>query len=264
VFAALAQVTHPAVILPIVGALVAGWMVFEPDRRALLRAYALSVLPAIPAALIVLHSPVFVETSAATKFVNFWSTVGPRVLIVAIPLALVVAHDRLRTWAGPAVAATLIASTIAMGPGMGMPWAWRSLNRWPKDEFSGFLASRAFVPGATYRLLLTLHGKLGEYQMLQHGGRLDSEFFPESMGIQSWPNLPTYSGLLVQRHVDFVMAFRDYDHAWHTNEHALLDQLTHARAAGCARGLVATTRLAHNTHYDLYAVDRSCASRPVP
>jgi hypothetical protein len=148
-----------------------------------------------------------------------------------------------------------------MGPPMGMPWAWRSLHRWPADEFSGFLDSRAFVPGATYRLLLTLHGKLGEYQMIEHGGRLDSEFFPESMGIQSWPDLRIYSEQLRRRHVDFVMAFRDYDHAWHTNEHHLLDRLTHVPASGCASGFVATRRLAHNEHYDLYRVNRSCASR---
>src|SRR5438094_809817 len=53
VLAALAQVTHPAVLMPITAGLVAGWLPWEADRRALLRAYAVSALVALPAALLV-------------------------------------------------------------------------------------------------------------------------------------------------------------------------------------------------------------------
>ncbi|MDQ1520945.1 MAG: hypothetical protein QOI55_2018, partial [Actinomycetota bacterium] len=93
VLAALAQATHPAVIVPISAAVVLGWVAFEPDRRALLRAYGLSLLPAIVAAWFVLRSPVFVESSLATKLGNFAGTVGPRSLIVAVPILLVAARD---------------------------------------------------------------------------------------------------------------------------------------------------------------------------
>ena len=44
-----------------------------------------------------------------------------------------------------------------------------------------FVTSSAFRPGLTYRVLRTSDGKVGMYQVIRAGGRLDSEFFPESI-----------------------------------------------------------------------------------
>jgi hypothetical protein len=49
VLAGLGQATHPAVVLPIGLLLVAFWWRWEPDRPRLLRYYALSLIPVIPA-----------------------------------------------------------------------------------------------------------------------------------------------------------------------------------------------------------------------
>jgi hypothetical protein len=98
------------------------------------------------------------------------------------------------------------------------------------------------------------------YETIRHGGRLDSEFFPESIAIQSWPSAADYSKFLVQRHVDDVMLWHSYTRRWRTNEHALLEQLTKTTADQCAHGLVRTRHEVAAGRYDVYSVDRSCAS----
>jgi hypothetical protein len=113
-----------------------------------------------------------------------------------------------------------------------------------------FTESSAFVPGATYRVLRLGDGKIGLYQLLQHGARLDSEFFPESMDRRSWPSTTEYLRFLDSRHVEFVMLWSTFDDAFHTNEHRLLDDL--AGQPNTDRRV----RLVGQTHdYDLYAVD---------
>ncbi len=262
VCAALAQITHAAVLIPIAAALVVLWLPFEPDRRALVRAYAISLVPALPAVWIVWRSPVFVESSTWVKFFNFFDTVGPRTLIVAVPVALVVLHARTRArpWVAPVAVVVLLGANIATSIPMGMPQAWRALVRYPETGMAPFLDSADFVPGATYRLLYTSNGKLGMYQLIRHGGRLDSEFFPESIQITSFHDTRAYSDFLTRRHVDDVMVWHSYDRRWHTNEHALLDQLTHGSSRTCSAGLVSTRHIVRNPRYDVYAVDRKCAS----
>jgi len=261
VLAALAQITHPAVLLPIVAGTVLLRLRWEPDRRALLRAYAISVVPALPAAWIVLRSPVYIESSRATKIGQFIGTVGPRALVIAIPVVLVVARKWGSEYVAPALAALCIAGNIAMGLPFGITYAQNGLARSSTPELGEFVASRAFVPGATYRMLRTNDGRIGLYEIVQHDGRLDSEFFPESMRLNSLPGVRVYSELLASKHVDYVIAFRSYDEEWHTNEHQLLEQLTQDTARHCTEALVSTRVVFREPDYDVYAVDRSCASR---
>ena len=65
----LAQLTHVAVVLPIAAILVLLRLRWEPHRRALLGCYLISVAIAAPAIWPVINSPVFTETSLATKVV---------------------------------------------------------------------------------------------------------------------------------------------------------------------------------------------------
>ena len=51
---------------------------------------------------------------------------------------------------------------------------------------SRFLQSPAFVRGRTYRVLRDGDAKLGMYRLLQAGGHIDSEFFPEGMAISNF------------------------------------------------------------------------------
>ena len=48
VLAALAQITHAPILIPLVAVLVIGWSRYEPDRRALIRGWLISLVPALP------------------------------------------------------------------------------------------------------------------------------------------------------------------------------------------------------------------------
>jgi hypothetical protein len=139
-----------------------------------------------------------------------------------------------------------------------MPWAWGALTREPDTRMVAFTDAEAgaeaaggsFEPGATYRLLRVADGKIGMYQLLQGGGRLDSEFFPESIDRRSWPTTVEYAAFLRDRRVDFVMVWDGYDQRFGTNEHALLEEMLTAPPAGTT-----VTRVERTGDYDLFAID---------
>lgn len=89
--AVLAQVTHPAVLMPIAAGVVAAaaWRARGDDRRSLLGRYALSVVLSLPAAYLVVASPVFRDSSSGTKVSELLGTVAMRAAVVAIPFVLV-------------------------------------------------------------------------------------------------------------------------------------------------------------------------------
>jgi hypothetical protein len=107
------------------------------------------------------------------------------------------------------------------------------------------------VPGATYRVLQVNDGRAGMYQVLQAGGRLDSEFFPESIDEHSWRTLDDYMAFLRRRHVEFVMLWKGYDGVFHTNEHRLLEE---AASRTCVSRSGTVRLVARDSRYDLYAV----------
>ena len=259
VLAALAQVTHPAVLMPITAGLVAGWLPWEADRRALLRAYVVSALVALPAALLVYASPVFQEASLATKLTNFAGTVLARGVVVAVPVALVALRRTGRQW--PAVAAVvllLLANVAVIGP-LGGRYAWGALRRQPNETMLVVARRTGVVRGATYRVLRAGDGKVGTYQLMRLGARLDSEFFPESIDRRSFAGQEAYSAFLRRRRVDFVMVWATYDRKFRTNEHALLDRMSHVAApTACDGSLVGVAEVAHERSAFLYAVRRGC------
>ena len=257
VAAALAQVTHPAIAFPLTAAVVLAHLWWEPDRRALLRHYAWT-LPFVGGAIaMTLASPVFADTPLTTQLTTFVGTIAPRCLIVVIPVALVLVRRLGWPWTGAAIAILLVAANMAMGPRLGMPWAWGALKRTPDTRMLPFTSSDAFTPGATYRVLRIADGKVGMYQVLRAGGRLDSEFFPESIARNSWPDTASYSRFLRMRGVDFVMLWRGYDRRYATNEHALLNRL--ADSPRCDKHTVEVHLDQHAADYDVYRVRTECS-----
>jgi len=255
--AALAQITHPAVLLPMTAALVVGRLPWERDRRALVRHYLVSVVPAVPAALVVWRSPVFAESSSGVKLLAFLGTILPRSLALLVPVILLPLARRHRlAWTGPLAAGALVVANMVMWQPLGLPWARGSLYRRPNTAMVDFIDSSAFVPDRTYRVLRIADGKIGMYQLLRADARLDSEFFPESILIQSWPGEAAYSAFLRRRRVDDVMVWRGYIRLYGVNEDALLRRLVRDRLSNCDGPRVCVTLAAQTHDWRLYRVTR--------
>ncbi len=265
VLAGLGQATHPAVVLPMGLALVAWWWHWEPDRAKLLRYYAASLIPAVPAALLVFASPVFADSSAIVIVTSFLGTLAVRSLVLVVPIALVAVQRRFQSTGAPLrisarvaaalFAASLVSNIVLMEP-LEAQYSWGALNRRPDTQLLTFIDSRHFQPGATYRILRAHDGKIGMYQLVQHKARLDSEFFPESIARNSWPNVTKYSHFLTDRRVDYVIVFESYDREWRTNEHELLRDLEEHGRGPCQAGRVGMRQITANRAFDVYRIRR--------
>ena len=255
-FAGLAQSGHPAVVLPIMAALVLGRLGWERHRRALVGWWAVSLIPALPPAWMVAVSPVYHDTASGLRWLELVRTLEVRAWVVVVPLALV-ALTRTR-WArvGPAIFVMLLAANLVLADALGSRSAWRALVG-PRDRVvATFTRSPLFVPGATYRLLQASGNRVGMYDLLRAGGRLDSEFFPESMQWTDFPGTGAYASLLSRRHVDFVIDCPDFDRRFATNEHALLEALTTGPAPADGGPVLSTRLVARTPGYSLYHVVR--------
>jgi hypothetical protein len=260
VLAGLGQATHPAVVLPIGLALVAGWLWWEADRRALVRWYAVALLVTLPAALLVYASPVFQDSSRSTIAMAFAETLGVRMLVVVIPLLLCLFRALRWHWVAPAAMLAMVVANVALLQQRDIESAWKALRRHPSPTMLTFIRSDAFVRGATYRVLRAGDSKIGMYQLLQHGARLDSEFFPESVDIRSWRRREDYTRFLRSRNVDFVIVFPSFDRAYRTNEHKLLDDLVTLSSTSCAGSEIAgPASVVRRPRYDIYRIERGCA-----
>jgi hypothetical protein len=227
VLVGLGQATHAAIVLPIGVLLVLACLPFAPDRRALLRWYALSVLIALPAVWLVFASPGYADSSTRDRFVNFFGTLGPRILLVALPLIFaLVRRTGIRALA-PLALILALGVNVAFEEPLNVEWQWRGMVRSASTvTLDNYLHSAQFVPGATYRVLRGAgDSKLGLYHVLRAGGRLDSELFPESEAMHSFSTPAAYEQLLCDRHVDYVVAYESYTKSRRTNELAVLQRL---------------------------------------
>jgi hypothetical protein len=267
VLAGLGQATHPAVVLPIGLLLVAFWWRWEADRPRLLRCYAISLIPAIPAAWLVVVSPVFVDSSRIVIATAFLGTVAVRSLVLAVPIALVAVQRRYQATGSLSLApariacgvfAVLLLSNIVLMEPLESTYSWGGLNRRPDTQLLSFIKSDKFVPGATYRILRAHDGKIGMYQLVEHHARLDSEFFPESIARHSWPDVAEYSQFLKTRRVDYVIIFESYDREWRTNEHDLLRELKNRSSGPCVESLVGVHTVTAHEAFDVYRIRRDC------
>jgi hypothetical protein len=259
VLVGIGQANHAAIVLPIGIALVAFALVFEPDRRELLRYYALACLPAIPAVALVLASPTTGQTSLGLEVSDFFDTFGPRIIIVGLPVICLMLQRTGRRALAPIGIALALIGHLGFEIPLNVGQQWSALIHKGTDTASldAYLRSPAFVPGATYRVLRGDDAKLGMYDVLRAGGRLDSELFPESMAIRSFHDASSYASLLCDRRVDQVIHYDTYDAARHTNEATMIDALE--RGAGNGVGL---RTVARGTSWKVDSVDRSgCAPR---
>jgi hypothetical protein len=256
VAAAVAEATHPAVVLPLAALVVAGCLPFEAAgrRRRLLACFAATGVLALPAAWLVVASPVYRDSSGGTRLSAFVGTMLVRCLIVVVPIALVLFRRLGWRGLGPALTALLLGLNVALIGPLDTHYAWQALRRRPDPRMLAFIRSPLFRPGATYRVLRAADGKVGMYQLIQHGARLDSELFPESIDRRTWPSLAVYTDFLDRRGVDQVLIFDTYRY-YGTNEHLELRRLA-ARSAVCRGGIAGARLLSTTRHYDLFAIAR--------
>jgi hypothetical protein len=253
---ALGQATHAPIVLPIGALLIAACLPFVRDRRALLRWYALSLLITLPAVGLVFVSPGYADATTRDRLVNFIGTLGPRVLVVAMPVIFALARRTGFRVLAPLALVVALSVNAAFEYPLNVGWQWRGFTRVANTaSLDSFLRSPEFVPGATYRVLRgAADAKLGLYHVLRAGGRLDSELFPESMAMHSFATLPEYEQLLCDRRVDYVIAYDGYTRSRHTNEIAVLRRLDAAKEPR-----VSVKLIERGTTQRVYAVDRrSC------
>jgi len=253
----LAQLTHIAVVLPIAAILVVLRLRWEPHRRALVGCYLISVAIAAPAIWPVINSPVFTETSWLTKVWQLAGTVLIRLLLFVPPILAMVFADRGARWWPIALTGVALVSNVALLAPLDAAYSWSSLGREPDQAMARFSASSQFRPGLTYRLLRTSDGKVGMYQLIRAGGRLDSEFFPESIWGGMFASERDYSDFLRTRHVDEVLVFHQVPGHVHTNEPQLLARMA-ASGRACAKDTVGIRLVYSDDHWDYYAIDHSC------
>lgn len=255
VLAGAAQGSHPAVLLPITGLLAAFWFIAgERRRRALALAYAASLVLALPGVAMVLLAPAIEDSGLRAALANLAGTAGLRAAVVAVPAAVAWLAAQGRRRALTVLALAALALNLLLVPLRDTAYAWQAFFRSPDTSFEAYLDSTAFEPGATYRLLRVADGKVGMYQLIRAGGRLDSEFFPESINRRSWPDARAYASFLAGRHVDLVVIYSTYDARYQTNEHDLLRAL---EREGCA------TRTAYDGDgFDVFRLAPACLTRP--
>ena len=254
VLVGLAQATHPAIVLPVALLVVLVYLVFTHDRWAVIRWYALSCAMALPAIGLVLASPTNSDISTGARVVDFWITLGPRVLIVALPLLYTVLRQKGVHAFAPLALVLSLAFSVAFEVPLNVGDQWSALVRHGADTaaLDAYLRSPDFDPGATYRVLRAGEGKLELYHVLRAGGRLDSEMFPESMGLHNFSSVAAYAAALCERQVDQVLKEDRYDRVSRTNEHLLLVAL-----ADGAPAPVRVERITSSPGFQAFRVDRS-------
>jgi hypothetical protein len=255
VLVGLAQLCHAAVVLPIAAVIVLLRLRSEPHRRRLITGYLLSLCVAAPGVVAVLQSPVFEESSAQTKLVEFVGTVLVRVLVLA-PAFAAAWPIRIHPRVLPALAGVMLSLNVALAP-LDSGYAWEGLTRTPDRTLLNFTATSEFRPWATYRVVGALDGKVGMYQLIRHGARLDSEFFPESIYFGTFGSSRAYSEFLARRHVDYVLVFSDPKDRHITNEGPLLRAMA-AVGDRCTATVIGVRLVAHHPGWDDYAIDPGC------
>jgi hypothetical protein len=260
VLAALAQITHAPVLVPIVAVTVLIYRRHEPDRSDVTKRWLISVVCALPAIVLVFASPV---TADSNPLISLWievETVILRSLIVIVPVGMVLLQRRERPRnhrrVAMSVAGLMVLGQVAITLGAGMRVGWGSMFRDPRPGALALPRSQHFESGKTYRVLSQGDGKYAAYAAVRAGGNLDSEFFPESLYWRSFRDMAAYSKFLHERRVDYVAIYHEYA-SRRTNEKALLEQLATDNPLACQNDLHVT--VAEETGaYDLFKVDRRC------
>jgi hypothetical protein len=179
---------------------------------------------------------------------------------LVVPLGLLyLQRHRVRPNAPIVAAAVMVIGQLVTIPISGMSSGWSALNREPDRAAVAIPESISIVHGATYRVLSFGDGKYGMYAVVRAGGRLDSEFFPESLYRRSFRDQAAYARFLTKRKVEYVLVDHRYG-KFHTNEQELLDAIaTAAGSAGCVGGL-RVQRDHQSPTLTAYTVIRDCSA----
>ena len=261
VLAALAQITHAPVLVPIVALTVLLYRRHEPDKGELTKRWLISVACALPAIVLVFASPVTSDSHPLISLYIEAETVALRSLIIVVPVGMVLLQrrelPRTHRRVAMSVAGLMLLGQVAITLGAGMRVGWGSMFRDPRPGAVALPRSQHFESGKTYRVLSQGDGKYAPYAAVRAGGYLDSEFFPESLYWRSFRDMAAYSKFLHERHVDFVAIYHEYA-SRRTNEKDLLEQLAADSQLACQNDLHVI--VAEETGaYDLYKVDRHCS-----
>ena len=257
VLAGLGQLTHAAVLVPLTALVVGLRYRNEPNRRALVVGWLISLAISLPGVVLVFASPVASQNSLLYTIWIEVETVALRSLAFLVPMALLVMKRSGRRRTAPLfIAGVMVLGQLATIPVSGMATGWSALNRRPSQGVSSFPESADFVPGATYRVLAFGDAKYGQYSIVRAGGRIDSEFFPESMYRRSFRDEAAYARFLTRRQVDYVVVEPRYE-KFKTNERQLLDDMAWG-GSPCVGG-VSVKPVDTTTAYQLYRVNRSCS-----
>ena len=105
----------------------------------------------------------------------------------------------------------------------------------PADELHSFVTTPSLQRGRTYRVLTGADSKYGIYQVVRHGGVLDSELFPESLHRASFGSRRSYAAFLADRRVQSIVVAPSYRRAYHSNEPRLVAAM--AASGECTAGI---------------------------
>jgi len=258
VLLALALVVHPPVLLPISAVIVGIAAVFLRDRGRLALAWLVAVALAVPAIVLAIRSPVVGQTSRRLELITLGLTVIIRILVVAVPLFYEQLARIPGRWGRIGLPVGFIGLSLILFLPMWSPFSldvgWAALaGHPPPGELDTFVTTPPLQPGRTYRVLTGGDQKYGIYQVVSHGGVLDSELFPESLHRSSFGNRRSYARFLTDRRVQSVVVAPSYRRAYHSNEPRLLAAMA---ASGRCTARVRITQVGQGDDWRLYDVDR--------
>lgn len=231
------------------------------ERRRLAVMAALCGVALIPVAALTLATPALSDNGRALIFRSVIADIPRRGLVLALPFIvqwgqpLILRHYRLV--AGGVAAALLIWLPFANGAfGLAEGNYITGLRSDPRDPYTAFVGSPAFVPGASYRLLTPNEREEGFYYLARNGGVLASELFTESQFKRSF-RPEQYGCFLQAKDVDFVLIEQSYFRQYPTNEGDVLGDLERA-------GRVSRAFVDPDGRYDVWDVRAYRESIPAP
>ena len=258
VLLALSLIVHPAVMLPISIVLVGIGVVFFRDRGRLALAWLVAVVLSVPAIVLTLLSPVVDQTSRRFELLTLGLTVLTRIWVIGVPLVyeqlarIPGRWGRLVLPLGFAVLSLLL--LLPMWRPFSLDTGWTALaGHPPSDELGSFVTTSALQRGRTYRVLTGADSKYGIYQVVRHGGVLDSELFPESLHRASFGSRRSYAAFLADRRVQSIVVAPSYRRTYHSNEPRIVAAM--AASGQCTAG-VRIVEVEQGDGWLLYDVER--------
>jgi hypothetical protein len=258
VLLALSLIVHPAVLLPISIVIIGIAVVLLRDRGRLALAWLVAVLLSVPAILLTVSSPVVDQTSRRFELLTLGLTVLTRIWVIALPLVYEQLARIPGSWGRLALPLGFVVLSLGLLLPMWRPFSldtgWTALaGRTPADELRSFVTTPPLQPGRTYRVLTGADSKYGIYQVVRHGGVLDSELFPESLHRASFGSRRSYASFLADRRVQSIVVSPSYRRTYHSNEPGLVAAM--AASGRCTAG-VRIVEAEQGDGWQLYDVER--------